>query len=90
MKKNSFSKGITIVEIVVAAGIIAVSVVGIIGAIQVYLKVVYQNTREAQAVLLLDETAEAVQYLRDRGFDEYIGMHQDMNLVQEPLHCHTR
>ena len=78
MKKNSFSKGITIVEIVVAAGIIAVSVVGIIGAIQVYLKVVHQNTREAQAVLLLDETAEVVQYMRDKGFDEYIG-NKDLN-----------
>jgi Tfp pilus assembly protein PilV len=78
MKKNSFSKGITIVEIVVAAGIIAVSVIGIIGAIQVYLKIVFQNTREAQAVLLLDETAEAIQYLRDEGFDEHIA-NKDLN-----------
>lgn len=62
----------SIVEIVVAAGIIAVSVVGIVGAIQIYLKVVYQNTRETQAVLLLDETAEALQYMRDDSFSTHI------------------
>jgi Tfp pilus assembly protein PilV len=71
--KNSFSKGISIVEIVIAAGIISVSIVGIVGAIQIYLKVVHQNTREAQAVLLLDETAEAIQYLRDISFEDTIG-----------------
>jgi Tfp pilus assembly protein PilV len=70
--KNSFIKGISIVEIVIAAGIIATSVIGIVGAVQVYLKIVYQNTRETQAVLLLDETAEALQYLRDVSFDTNI------------------
>ncbi len=70
--KPSVLKGISIVEIIVASAIIAVSVVGIVGAIQVYLKVVYQNTRETQAVLLLDETAEALQYLRDDGFNANI------------------
>ncbi len=64
------SKGISIVEIIVAAAIISISVVGIVGAIQVYLKIVYQNTRETQAVLLLDETAEALQYLRDESFED--------------------
>lgn len=68
--KNSFIKGISIVEIVVASGIIAVSVVGIVGAIQIYLKIVYQNTRETQAVLLLDETSDAIQSLRDESFSE--------------------
>jgi type II secretory pathway pseudopilin PulG len=66
--KISFHKGMSIVEIVVAAGIIATSVLGIVGAIQVYLKIVYSNTRETQAVLLLDETAEALQYLRDTSY----------------------
>lgn len=68
----SFKRGMSIVEIIVAAAIIAVSVIGIVGAIQVYLKVVYQNTRETQAVLLLDETAEALQYMRDDGFGTHI------------------
>lgn len=70
--KNSFIKGISIVEIVIAAGIIAISVTGIVGAIQIYLKIVYQNTRETQAVLLLDETAEALQYLRDVSYQTNI------------------
>jgi len=64
-------KGISIVEVVIAAGIIAVSVTGIVGAIQIYLKIVHQNARETQAVLYLDETAEALQYLRDTSYDLY-------------------
>lgn len=70
--KVSFNKGLSIVEIVIAAGIIATSVIGIVGAIQVYLKIVYANTRETQAVLLLDETAEALQYLRDTSYGSNI------------------
>jgi Tfp pilus assembly protein PilV len=70
--KNSFIKGISIVEIVIAAGIISISITGIFGAIQIYLKVVQQNAHKAQAVLLLDETAEALQYLRDEGYHSYI------------------
>lgn len=70
--KNSFIKGISIVEIVIAAGIIAISVTGVVAAIQIYLKIVYQNTRESQAVLLLDETAEALQYLRDASYQTNI------------------
>jgi len=70
---TSLKRGISIVEIIVAAAIIGVSVVGIVAAIQVYLKVVYQNTRETQAVLLLDETAEALQYMRDDSFTTHFG-----------------
>lgn len=72
MKKNT-ALGISIVEIIIAAAIIGISVVGIVAAIQVYLKVVYQNTRETQAVLLLDETAEALQYMRDDSFTGNFG-----------------
>lgn len=64
----SSQRGISIVEIIVASAIIAISVVGIVGAIQIYLKIVHQNTRETQAVLLLDESAEALQYMRDDSF----------------------
>lgn len=70
--KYSFIKGISIIEIVIAAGIIAISVTGIAGAIQIYSKIVYQNTRQAQAVISLDEGAEAIQYLRDVSFDTEI------------------
>ena len=59
-------------EIVVASAIIATSVVGIVGAIQIYLKITYQNSRETQAVLLMDETAEAIQYLRDVSYADNI------------------
>lgn len=66
-------KGISIVEIIVAAGILGVVVIGIAGAIQIYLKIVYQNTRETQAVILLDETAEALQSLRDVSYSSNFG-----------------
>lgn len=68
MKKNSIT-GISIVEIIVASAIIGISVVGITSAIQIYLKIVYQNTRETQAVLLLEEAAEALQYIRDLDYE---------------------
>lgn len=71
MKKYS-TKGLSIVEIIIASAIIAVCITGIVGAIQIYLKIVHQNAREAQAVLLLDETSEALQYLRDQSYDTYI------------------
>lgn len=69
--RSSSKRGISIVEIIVASAIIAISVIGIVGAIQVYLKIVFQNTRETQAVLLLDETAEALQYMRDDSFSTH-------------------
>lgn len=65
---NKKQKGISVVEIIVASAIIGISVTALTGAIQLYLKIVYQNTRETQAVMLLDETAEALQYLRDDSF----------------------
>ena len=71
MNKNSL-KGISIVEIIIASAIIGISVVGITTAIQIYLKIVYQNTRETQAVLLLEEAAEALQYIRDVDYENEI------------------
>lgn len=73
-------RGISIVEIIIAAGVMGVSIVGITGAIQVYLKIVYQNTREAQAVLYLDETAEILQYLRDVSYSTHF---EDFDEEQE-------
>ena len=70
MKKCSYIKGVSVVEIIIAAAIIGISVVGIAVAIQIYLKIVHQNSREVQAVLLMDETAEALQYIRDVDFEE--------------------
>ena len=74
--KISSLKGITIVEIIIASAILSISIIGIVGAIQIYLKIVHQNAREAQAVLVLDETAEAIQYMRDISFDTHIGSKQ--------------
>ena len=58
---TSSQRGISIVEIIVASAIIAISVVGIVGAIQIYLKIVHQNTRETQAVFRLHFDLEDVE-----------------------------
>ncbi len=69
--RNSFKKGMSIIEIVIAAGIIAVSVTGIIGAIQIYLKIVHQNARSTQAVMFLDEATDALQSIRDQDYNTF-------------------
>lgn len=59
------NKGISIIEIIISAAIIGVSVVGIIAAVNVFLILSFKNTDEAQGALLIEETLEVMQYLRD-------------------------
>ena len=63
---NTKNKGISIVEVVVSSAIIAVSVVGIVTALQAFLLMSLGNSEKTQAVLMLEETSEVVQYIRDK------------------------
>lgn len=63
------NKGLSIIEIVISAALIAVSVAGIIAAANVFFALSIKNTNQAQAALLLEETAEILQYLRDDSWD---------------------
>jgi len=60
--------GFSIVEIVVATAIIGVSVVGIVAALNSFLYLSISNTNKAQAALLLEESLEVTQYIRDKSW----------------------
>lgn len=65
---NSKKQGISIIEIVISAALITIAIVGIIGAINVFLAISIKNTNQAQSALLIEETLEIIQHLRDETF----------------------
>ena len=67
-----FSRGISIIEIVVAAAIIATAVVGISGAWQLYIKVSNISAEYAQAANLTEEAGEALDIMRDMSWNSNI------------------
>jgi Tfp pilus assembly protein PilV len=71
MKKSS--KGISLVEVLVAAAIIATSVAGVIGVYGGLTSLSIKNTPRVQAAMLLEEGAEAVKMMRDSGWTRNIG-----------------
>lgn len=66
-------KGFSTVEIVIGAALVAVIVTGIASAWQFYLKLNGQSARASQAALLIEEGAEALQYIRDKSWAGNIG-----------------
>lgn len=66
------TRGFSVVEIIVGAAIVAVVVTGIASAWSFYEKLAGQSVRQAQADLLIEEGAEALQYLRDKGWSSNI------------------
>lgn len=69
LKAYTKNKGISIVEIVISSAIITATVALLIGSIQVYSKMSAKTSKEVQAVLLIEETAEAIQIIRDSDWD---------------------
>lgn len=63
-----FSKGVSVIEIIIASSIISITVLSIIVAINFFIKLSIINSKEAGAVLLLEETLESVQLIRDKGW----------------------
>ena len=79
-------QGFSIIEIIISSALIAIAIVGIITAVNVFFAVSVKNTNQAQAALLLEETAEILQYLRDDTWtgnfsnaSTNIGYHLDWN-----------
>lgn len=70
--KNKQS-GFGIVEILVAAVIISLVLVGLHSALTQALRLVYRSTERTQAAFLAEETVEALRSLRDAGWSTYIG-----------------
>lgn len=62
------SKGFSVIEVIVGAAIVAIVVTAIASAWQFYGRVAGQSVRGSQADLLLEEGAEALQYMRDKGW----------------------
>jgi prepilin-type N-terminal cleavage/methylation domain-containing protein len=69
---NQFSKGMSLIEVLVASAIIATSVVSIIGAYGGLTSLSLKNTTKVQAAMLLQEGAEAVRIMRDSGWTNNI------------------
>ena len=65
MNLQSYSKGLSVVEVVVGATIILILTVAIASAWKANLKVSRISNEKIQAALLLEEAYEAISYLRD-------------------------
>src|ERR1035437_3829230 len=68
MIARQFHRGLSVIEIVVAAAIIAAITTGIASAWQAYIKVSNSDTNLSKALLLAEEGTEAVQLMRDSGW----------------------
>lgn len=65
-------KGFGLVEVVIAASIISLLIAALIGATNSFLKTSIKNTSTVKAGYLLEEGAEAMKVIRDRGYTTYI------------------
>ncbi len=72
MSSHRYKRGISVIEIVVSAAIIATAVTGIAGAWQLYLKVSNLSNRYAQATMLVEEASEALSVMRDTNWTSTI------------------
>jgi len=69
MKKFFYNQGFMMVEILIVASIISVSVLAFMAVAQKSIYLSRQSLHTAQAVFLLEEGAEAVRVLRDNNWD---------------------
>jgi type II secretory pathway pseudopilin PulG len=79
MKKNFKNKGYMVVEILVAASIITVSVLAATAVAQKSIYVARQSFHATQAGFLLEEGAEAVRTLRDNSWTNISGLSVNTN-----------
>lgn len=67
-RSSFFYKGISILEVVVAAAILLILTTSIAGAWQSYIKLTRISNERTQAALLLEEAADGLRFLRDNGW----------------------
>lgn len=65
MSSHRYIRGISVVEIVVAAGIILTAVTGIAGAWQLYFKISNKSAQYSQVSTIIEEGEEALNLMRD-------------------------
>ena len=75
MRTKPDSRGFSLVEIMVAVGIIVSVVTAAAGAWQLYFKVLHASADQTQAAMITEEAAEALNFLRDSGWSAYITPH---------------
>jgi type II secretory pathway pseudopilin PulG len=68
MIKNKNLKGIGLIEIIIGASIISLSMVGLITAFNLFIRAGLTNTDKIQAIYLLEESSEVFRYIRDGGW----------------------
>lgn len=64
--------GFSLVEVIIAASIITISVLSIVGVYSTFVKNTFDNTRPIQATYLAEEGVEAVKSMRDFGWNSNI------------------
>lgn len=74
MVRPTLHSGMNLVEIVVGSAIVTVAFVAILSAYAAYLSLAFKNTKTIQATLLIEETVEALKFLRDKGWSTEIAL----------------
>jgi type II secretory pathway pseudopilin PulG len=72
MKSIHFKKGFGLVEVVIASGIIALVIGALVGTSNAFFKSSISTTSAVKAGYLLEEGAEALRLIRDRGYTSNI------------------
>ena len=67
-----FSSGFSLLEIVVAVGIVATALVFIMGALALGVRVLRVQAETREAIFLAEEGAEATRFLRDADWTSYV------------------
>lgn len=73
MKKNN-QRGISIVEVIVALGILAVIFMGIFQLVSYSHIIIRKNEHQSQAISLASEAMEAVRFVRDDDWDTFAAL----------------
>jgi hypothetical protein len=73
-QKTFFISGMSLVEIVVGSAIIMTSMVAIIGVYGNLTSMSLRNTSRIQAAMLVEETAEILRFMRDKGWSNDIAL----------------
>ncbi len=67
-----YNRGLSVIEIIIAAAIIVTLTATAAGAWRLYIQVASTSTRQSQAALFVEEGAEALRLLRDSSWTSYI------------------
>ena len=68
----NYKKGFSVVEIIIASAIVTLVGVAITSSLLAYINISMKNSRNVQTALLFEETAEALQFMRDQSWSANI------------------